>query len=607
MKQRLLSVRDAMLITTLVSIVPALVIIIATGLEHIHLLEMNSRAEAVRHVEAISTLQAQAVENAMTTLETVAALPAFRDGDVFHQAEVLESVLSTNDVLHNISATDLNGVVQASPGLPRGTDLSDRRHVDECIRTERFVAGEFVFARSDGDPTFPYAVPIRDRTGTMTGVLTAVYPVVSYGALFDRLDLPEETILGITDHRGIRLFFRPEKSTNPIGEPIKGSTWETMSAGDVTGTIRTAGSDGVARFYAYQRLFLPNDGVPYLYVVVGFPETVARASALRILRRNLIAMVAVTTVAAVLTIVVGNVVFGRRVTALALTAEAISHGDLTARTGISPGRSEIARVAESIDLMAQRLQARQTERRREAQRIAESLKEKEILLKEIHHRVKNNMQLILSVVHLQREGKTDLDTFCTNLENRISAMAVVHEMLYQSRTVALVPVQEFLERLIASNAESGAVASVAIDAGDTELHLEYAMPLSLIVNELYTNACKHAVGDEALTVTISVAKSEGAIHLEVTDTGPGFPEPFDLRRSDGLGMHIVLALVEQLHGTVTVGGRSTTDERTERAPRGSRIVVTIPRSGKIEAPAHDWRNHAGESDQVKPEPPQPHR
>ena len=121
--------------------------------------------------------------------------------------------------------TDLNGTVVASPGLETGTDLSDRLHIRTSIATGKFAPGEFILARMDGETAFPFTVPVRDRAGRMTGTLSVVYSLRAYATFFEQLQLPEETILGITDHNGVRIFFRPLKDTNPIGEPIRGEAW----------------------------------------------------------------------------------------------------------------------------------------------------------------------------------------------------------------------------------------------------------------------------------------------------------------------------------------------------------------------------------------------
>jgi len=560
-----LTVRRALLVTTLVSIVPALAIIIATGIEHGRYLEETVRVEAQRQVEAIAEIQVQTVENVIRMMETIASLPAFRSGDFDTQDAILQAVLEENPEFLNMTSTDTAGFVTASPGLPRGTDLTDRMHIRKALESGAFASGEFILAKMDGNAAYPFSIPIFDPDDRIIGTLSLVLPLASYGEFFDRLALPEDTILGITDRNGIRIFFRPIKRTNPIGMPIRSEVWAEMSTGPERGTIENEGSDGVRRFYAYRKLFLPGDTEPYLYVVVGFAERVALAAARPILIRNILFMVAVITIAAIVSRFLGGAVFGRRVEELGRTAALISDGDLSARTGIPRSRSELSRVASAIDEMATRLEERSREREVEQQRVARSLEEKEILLKEIHHRVKNNMQLILSIVHLQQGTTNDIDTFCADLEMRISAIAGVHEMLYQSSDLSTIAMQEFFERLSSILSIVPNPPAVRVDAADVFLRIEHAIPIALITSELLTNAAKYGAartgtGPGAVsqpgTVAISLVRHAEELVLTVHDDGPGFPPGFDPTRSDGLGMRLVTALSDQLGGTISVGSGS---------------------------------------------------
>ncbi len=566
-----LSIRRALLFTSLVAIVPAIAIIIVTGIEYGGELGRSARADAARQVEAIATIQTLTSQSVLRTVRTVASLPAFRDEDRSRQREVMEAVLDRNPEYENMSVTDLDGFVTVSPRLAVGTDLSDRKHIRECVETGRFAAGEFIMARTDGRPSFPFAIPIHNQVGEMIGVLTAVYRLTSFESFFERLDLPPETILGITDHNGIRIYFRPEKESNPIGVPISPDTWSAISTGGDVGATEQTGSDGLRRLYSYQRLYLDDSTQPYMYVVVGYPLSILRAREQGILRRNIILMICVIAVAAFTGLVLGGAVFGHRFEDLARTATAISDGNFSARTGINASGTEVGQIASVIDEMAESLEVRIEERRKEAERLSRSLNEKEVLLREIHHRVKNNMQLILSIVHLQRSSTVDLDSFSSDLETRISAMAVVHEMLYESTDIALVQMQEFLERLASGASLSIVPPTFSIDAGDTALRLEHAIPISLIVSELITNSCKYGQSDDgSVVVDVQVKHYDGRIWLRVSDNGPGYPMDFSSDSERGLGIRLVTALTDQLRGTAEF------ENCYNRRLPGATTIVTIP-------------------------------
>ncbi len=555
-----LTVRNALLLTTLVSIVPALLVIVVTGIEHGQFLEEAIRLEARRQAEAIAEMQEQSADALIQMLDTIAHMSAFREERSEEQLEIMKVALQQNTRLLNMTVTDVSGRVTVSPGLEAGTDLSYRRHIQDALRTGRAVTGEYILARIDEIPSFPYSVPIRSGDGSVIGTLNVVYPLNSYADLFRRLELPEGTILGMTDRHGIRVYFHPPMESNPVGSPIKEDVWEAISTSPTnSGVVRTTGSDGVGRFYAFRRIVLHGDDDPYMNVVVGFPEVLAVRPARKVLYRNILLVAAALGVAMVTAVGLGKLVFTRHVEQLVGTARSIERGDYAVRTGIPAGRSEISFIAGAIDEMAGRLEERSAERAREAERLSRSLREKEVLLKEIHHRVKNNMQLILSIVRLQRNSTdsppdADIsDQFYENLESRISAIAGVHEMLYQSPDLSTIEMQPFLENLVHLVAYGHDAPRVTIDAGDIALRIEVAVPLSLITSELLVNSRKYGGRDgRGCNVAISLHRQGETLVLTVDDDGPGFPDGHRPQAGKGLGYSLVEALTSQLAGTVEV-------------------------------------------------------
>ena len=202
-------------------------------------------------------------------------------------------------------------------------------------------------------------------------------------------------------------------------------------------------------------------------------------------------------------------------------------------------------------------------------RIAASLKEKEVMLREIHHRVKNNMQIISSLLRLQASGLTDpaaLDSLQVS-QDRIRSMALVHEGLYMSSDLSRIDFAEYARkltgRLFSANASLNTDVTIHIEIDDIFLDVNRAVPCGLIINELVTNALKHAFPDGRkgdIFIRMATHKQSG-FSLTVADNGVGIPEGIDFRRSDSLGMQIVGDLAQQLKGTLkanTEGGTQFT-------------------------------------------------
>ncbi len=551
-----LSFRNALLLITVTALVPALVIIVLSGIEHGRTLEEAVRAESHRQVAAIAQVHTETVNSVQRLMETVAALNPFREGDRGIQLNVLTTLLEQDPGFINFSVTDRNGIVTVSPGLETGTDLSDRKHIQDALEVGRFITGEYVRARVGEIPAFPFALPLRDPAGEIAGVLATVYSLDAYDQLFDRLDLPEGAIVAIVDHEGTRIFYRPQSETNPVGSPIQAAAWEKINSGVDAGLFTLAGSDGVKRFYAFRRLSVPEENASIVYVVAGFPERLASGPSRRILLRNLLFMATVVAFAVAAALLLGDLVFARGFRTLVKTAGAISRGHLDARTNLPRGRSDIGMLAESVDRMAERLERREQENSRERELLNRSLKDKEVLLREIHHRVKNNMQMIMSLVNLQSDGTLDLESFRRNLEARIGAMATVHEMLYQSPDVASVAVAEFLERLVSVALQSASCVcippQIATDTIPVAIPVEQAVPLALITSELITNACKYGADDTGtVRIEIGLERREGTIVVTVRDYGPGIAGTSGSTGS-GIGLKLVRSLCSQLRGEVHI-------------------------------------------------------
>lgn len=200
-----------------------------------------------------------------------------------------------------------------------------------------------------------------------------------------------------------------------------------------------------------------------------------------------------------------------------------------------------------------------TERRQAEDRIKASLLEKEVLLKEVHHRVKNNLQIISSLLNLQ-SGKIidsrDLDLFKES-QSRVRSMALVHEKLYRSEDLSHIDLQEYVEGIIDNlNATYGVrtdVIKTTVDIRNLYINLDKGIPCGLIINELVTNCYKHAFPDGRKgEVAICISSEAGNYVLTVTDNGVGLPDGFDVTRLSSLGIQLISTLSAQLGGTISI-------------------------------------------------------
>ncbi len=207
-----------------------------------------------------------------------------------------------------------------------------------------------------------------------------------------------------------------------------------------------------------------------------------------------------------------------------------------------------------------------TERKQIEEQIKASLREKEVLLKEIHHRVKNNMQIISSLLSLQAEYIKDPQAFSSFKESqeRIRSMALIHEKLYQSHDLAHINFAEYINDLsvFLYSSYTPALSHIAlkVDVEDIYLDIGHAVPCGLIVNELVTNALKYAFpAGRSGEIKVAVCQEGNRYTLTVSDNGVGFPPHVDFRKTSSFGMQLVIMLVRQLNGIIELeaGGGTT--------------------------------------------------
>ena len=198
-----------------------------------------------------------------------------------------------------------------------------------------------------------------------------------------------------------------------------------------------------------------------------------------------------------------------------------------------------------------------TERKEFENALKSSLKEKEVLIREIHHRVKNNMQIISSLLNLQKQYVHDEEAVdvLKESQNRVKSMAMIHEKLYKSRNFSEINFTDYIRSLVDDLFYSYGVDSNRIKKNivldEVMMGLETAIPCGLIISELVTNTLKYAFPNHSQgEFKIELHIIDGLYNLIIADNGVGIPESIDLDETDTLGLKLVNSLVNQLEGTI---------------------------------------------------------
>lgn len=274
----------------------------------------------------------------------------------------------------------------------------------------------------------------------------------------------------------------------------------------------------------------------------------------------------------------------------------ISHGNLSARVTVSTYDeagvlgSAFNEMVENLEQNTHLLEAEIENRIVSERELGNSLVEKDVLLKEIHHRVKNNLQVISSLLYLQTQhtNNDETKTLLTESQTRVRSMALIHEKLYSGTNLAKIKLLEYIRNLTDDLSHTYRTTTenmkTTISGQEQELDIEAAIPCGLIINELFTNCLKYAFPEEASEqwqgrsrpipeVRISLEQKEDALELCVRDNGVGMKTTFDLEKAETLGLKMVSILAIQLGGEVSI-----------KANVGTETTLTFPvsQSAKVE-------------------------
>jgi PAS domain S-box-containing protein len=214
-----------------------------------------------------------------------------------------------------------------------------------------------------------------------------------------------------------------------------------------------------------------------------------------------------------------------------------------------------------------------TDKKISQQKVEQSLKEKEVLLKEVHHRVKNNMQVISSILNLQSSYLQDeyALTLLKESQNRIKTMAYIHESLYQNKSFTSINFSDYIQTLAKNIVHSYSISEkkikLILNIQKTILNLDTSIPVGLIVNELVTNAIKHAfTSTKTGIITINLTTENNSVFLEIKDNGKGFENIKTFKNSPSLGLQLVNTLVHQIDANLEVESNHK---------KGTKILITF--------------------------------
>lgn len=496
-------------------------------------------------------------------LTSLAAHPDVRSGAGAACRRALQRAIGGLDQYDGAAVTDATGrfICSSSP-LRNEVSVSDRNWFAEVMRGDGFVLSDLIMSRWLGTWGIVTAMPLVDDQGGIRGAVVLFIGLEWLTRRYQRDPSDDDAAFALLDRRGEIISGEVQRSPAPSPLPPKAVMDEQLRgmSATQTRTFRARGHDRTWRLYAISPLLEGR-----IYVMLGMPVLTAIGP--------LALQVAWGVVTPLLMWALGIAVvwFGldhlvvRWITYLERITSAYAAGRQNVRPErVAAAPAEIKRLGETFSRMADLISAREAELR-------ESLAQKELLVREIHHRVKNNLQLVMSLLNLHARRIRDprAEVAFAEARSRINALATLHRRLYESESLQQVDLKWFLEDLCAELRRGGLsrghhVELTAVSPSEV-IGPEIAVPLGLLVTEAITNAYKHAFNErEGGHIRVEVERLDAEkLLLRVSDDGVGMEGAEN--DAGGLGRSLIDAFVRQLRGELQI-----------HSDQGTRVEVRFP-------------------------------
>ncbi len=442
--------------------------------------------------------------------------------------------------------------VCATDGSEMPLGAGEAAWFDETRTEKKFVLGRYMLAQS-GKPLLAAAYPVLDDEGRFQGAVALGVDLRWLDFLGKTIELPENATISALNEEGELLSHNAAMPRDEGAEPGPPPSQQAIRqiVALASGKLRADDASGSPRVYGVQKTRTGD-----LVVAVGQTPYLEYARYGNALLNTLAAPVLVLLLALFAAGYASEAFVTRYVRSLARTAEAIEEGDLSARSEIPYGKYEIGKLAAAFDSMAAAIENDQIELKNLAE-------EREVLIRELNHRVKNNLQIVLSMLRPGVDGNIapgEALARMKSLAGRVQTLAQIHQLLYQRYDNSAPPLASYVQELtrLLSEFYSATVGPAQVDSevDAAELTIGQCISFGLILNELVANAQKHAFPepnkDARINVRVTMERLEGKdyVHLSVSDNGVGLPEDYDLVDARSTGSRIVRALAQQLNGAL---------------------------------------------------------
>ncbi|MGH6947453.1 MAG: sensor histidine kinase [Kiloniellales bacterium] len=514
-----------------------------------------------------STYERKFFDDMGQLLQRLAEQPAIRDQSLGACRSTMANVLDSTREIAGLALYDPQGMPICATSENQ-TSVKDRDWFHQVSFYRNFTISDYTFAPDSRYPVIVAALPVYGEAGQFHGVLVAAIELYWLTAFMREAALPTDSVFFLLDSNGNVLADRSlyldnanpalpkiaseRPTTNDLRSVVKPDLIQEIANRRLI-DFEAVGIDDVPRVYS--SVALPHGDVTVLF---GMPS----AATLGLLQKSFVTQI--LSIAAIWLMGIGAAWLGTRylvtrwTAALRRMANAYGRGDYSAKLELTHAPTELRDLGDTLMLVASRIQAREEELKR-------SLEQKDVLLREIHHRVKNNLQIVTSLLNIH--GKTvpspDARTAIEEIKTRVRALALVHRYLYEGDDVRLVDLRSFMTELcqtvMTSLEDVQRRVALHTSTPDFLVPSDKAIPIALLVTEAMTNALKHAFpGDRTGTIEVRIEHPDPhTVTLTVADNGVGLPSAMlgaDSLASapDSLGFGLIYAFAKQIGSEVVV-------------------------------------------------------
>jgi len=358
------TIRSRLLLLVLISVLPALGIIIYSGVERSFREIEDAKSNAMEAVRSLAYEHERVMGSTRQFLMTLAKFPDIQNLNLTASNRLLESLLKQNPLYGNIIVLNAQGILCSSARPDRSTSMASSKFFQDVVKTRDFSVGEYVICQSLNRPALHLAYPITDANGKFRGSVGVSLDIARYARMFSMEKLPQGSTLSISDHRGVLLYAYPENGNNMPRTDLPDTIgyMSKLPYQGREGVFTYAGVDDVRRLNAYRRFRLRPNESPYLFIRVGIPEGEAFHHAKGALSINVVLLSVAFLIAVFSAWFLGNAIIVKRLQALVEASRKIEQGDLKTRTGLDNKPDELGELGRVFDEMAEALERKNAER-----------------------------------------------------------------------------------------------------------------------------------------------------------------------------------------------------------------------------------------------------